>query len=229
MCPVSDLIPPRHSSRSALLLGLMAVLAMSCDKDKDTDASNGNGGSTPVVYELHLELDGAPVDHVEGSTTHNFVQGYLSICNTGITSCTCYQESIVSQPLDMNDRWSFGLIKTFDGLSGSGPGVDSVNTLCAVGPRAFGKFLWNNSSSNYDVIDGVRIEYTDAGGVKWSTDRGAADQGASGFEITEIISTGEGFGPRFKMRCAFHGVLYNDAGGSKVVSNGALFGPVIAG
>ena len=203
-----------------------ALGALSCGKEDDAPVDPGPGGGTSA-FELHLELDGADVHHLEGSSSHLFVPGAQGDCNLGLTVCTSYQESVVTDSIDVNDRWQVGLIRTFHGLPGSTPPVDSVNLMVIPGDRPFGKFLFNAGTLSYDIVDGVRLVWTDLAGVDWSTDRGSADQSTSSFTITEAQSTGDPFGPRFKFRCTFHCTLYNDVGGSKTVSNGFLFGPVI--
>ena len=202
------------------------VAVSGCAKDDD---NADDMPEPPAPFELDLELDGAVVHRVAGASGFVFVPGSQGDCNMGITVCANYQESVVSDSVDVNDRWRVGLIKTFQDLGGSLPNPDSVNTMVSLGSYPFGKFVWNSTTSQYDIVDGVRIQWTDPSGVEWSTDRGAADQSASVFTVSEKVSTGELFGPRFTFKCSFNCVLYNGTGESKGVSAGYLFGPIITG
>ncbi|MBK9274412.1 MAG: hypothetical protein IPM49_07715 [Flavobacteriales bacterium] len=208
--------------RNALVMIL--VISAGCKKEDETTTPVPDGGGASSSYALSLELDGIPV--LKTTSTDIFVPGAMGNSNMGLTVCTSYQESIVSDSVDVNDRWKVGLIKTFYGLS-STPSVDSVNTMVALGSRSYGAFLWNQSTLAYEVVDGVRVEWTDPLGVKWSTDRGTADQTGSSFSINERTSTGDPFGPRFTFKVTFNCRLYDGAGNSKQVTNGALHGPVI--
>lgn len=207
---------------SALVLVL--VIMAGCKKEDDATTPGANGVGASSSYSLSLELDGIPV--MKTTATDIFVPGAMGNSNMGLTVCTSYQESIVSDSVDVNDRWKVGLIKTFYGL-GSLPSVDSVNTMVALAARSYGAFLWNQSTLVYEVVDGVRVEWTDPLGTKWSTDRGTADQTGSNFSINENMSTGDPVGPRFTFKVIFNCRLYDDAGNSKLVTNGALHGPVI--
>lgn len=212
-------------STGACTLLAAALLASTGCKKEDTEAVPAqSGGGTTSSYSLSLELDGAPVQKT--TSTDIFVPGAMGNTNMGLTVCTSYQESVVSDSVDVNDRWKVGLIKTFYGL-GSMPSVDSVNTMVALGARSYGAFLWDQSTLSYVVQDGVRVEWTDPLGVKWSTDRGTADQTGSAFSINERNGTGNPFGPRYTFKVTFNCRLYDGAGNSKLVTNGALHGPVI--
>ncbi|MBK6627525.1 MAG: hypothetical protein IPJ87_11080 [Flavobacteriales bacterium] len=211
-----------NNVRGALVLVL--VIMAGCKKEDDATTPAANGGGYGSSYALSLELDGIPV--LKTTSTDIFVPGAMANTNMGLTVCTSYQESVVSDSVDVNDRWNVGLVKTFYGL-GSLPSVDSVNTMVALGARSYGVFLWNQSTLTYEVVDGVRVEWTDALGVKWSTDRGTADQTGSNFSINERTSTGDPFGPRFTFKVTFNCKLYDGAGNSKLVTNGALHGPLI--
>ena len=205
-------------------LVLFLLFLVGCTKEDDSSVPAEGAGGSPSSYALSLDLDGTSV--VKTTSTDIFVPGAMGNSNQDLTICTSHQESIVSDSVDVNDRWRVGLIKTFYGL-GSTPSMDSVNTMVALGARTYGAFVWNSGTLTYDISDGVRVEWTDPSGTKWSTDRGIADQTGSTFSINEVTATGEVFGPRYTFKVSFSCRLYDEAGNSKLVTNGELFGPVI--
>jgi hypothetical protein len=214
-----------HTLKAPVVGVFMLVLAVTGCKKDDTDPAPADPGlNTPSSYTLSLALDGSPV--LKTTSTDIFVPGAMGSSNMDLTVCTSHQESVVSDSVDVNDRWRVGLVKTFYGL-GSTPPVDSVNTMVALGARSYGAFVWNPGTLAYDISDGVRVEWTDPLGTNWSTDRGTADQTGSTFSINERSPTGDPFGPRYTFKVTFSCRLYDGSGNSKLVTDGELFGPVI--
>lgn len=67
---------------------------------------------------------------------------------------------------------------------------------------------------------GVAIDWTDKNGVTWSTDAGSADQTGSVFKITAVEDFPSFNAYYIKVTVEFNCKIYNDAGESKVLTNG---------
>lgn len=217
------------NSRTIAATALILTIAVGCKKDDDD--VNGSGVQPPVPEAFHFKVtvDGTEMNYTDGVSDYHILPGAMGSCDQELTECTSFQETVVSHAAYVENRWRIGLIKTFTGLSGSSPSMQQQNSMVLVGGYPWGSFINVGvfPDVDYNILDGVRIQWTDPTGVEWSTDRGNGGQEESAFYITEVVATGASDGPRFTIHCAFNCTLYNANGEAKVVTGGRHYGPII--
>ncbi len=76
------------------------------------------------------------------------------------------------------------------------------------------------------MSEGVRVEYTDADGVVWSSDRVPGTNGGS-FAITEVVATGVSSGTARQVKISFSCAMRNDDGQTFGLVNGSYTGPIV--
>ncbi len=90
--------------------------------------------------------------------------------------------------------------------------------MLTIGNHAFGK-----SNVSTSTINGASIDYTDANGKEWSSEKGS--QTGSSFSITELVDNPDDTSDKI-FKATFTCKLYDDNGGSIQVTNAVIRGKV---
>ncbi|MEM9025000.1 MAG: hypothetical protein AAGB22_14740 [Bacteroidota bacterium] len=184
--------------------GAMSLGSCSSD-DSDDDSTPTPGPTEPTGFFFQAEINGQLVQFEDG------VGLYGSGAGASSTNAGQEEQSLnLQQPFSGTNLAWVSFIQTF-----SQPVTECAQIESMFAVKAYG---YGNSNTG---VDGIVVNYIDANGTHWASDKGTAMQAASSFAVTNHDPNTDGFSERIS-RAEFACTLYDDNGNSVPLLNGKI-------
>jgi len=189
------------------------LLFSSCSKKEDDDDSSSNNNPEHIYtlsidsgWQFRATINGIDYSLADGNNATSYL----------INDAFSFQGSIMyNYGSILQGSSAFEMIR-WGHQYPSGQVMQDQDFLNYFAPRTY--------TFSREQLNRIAIQFTDESGETWSTDRGAALQGGSEFQIIDVTQV-QGI-PDFMIRvyCRFRCFLYNDSGDSKILNNGEYVG-----
>ena len=200
----------------------MTLIALvSCKKDKNEEEEEEDNNEPTSAFFFQATIDGTVITFEDG------VNGYGNGANDASGGSLggdyqVVQNSITMVPLSSKAYGMFGLMKTFDtSNTWEEPSGTEVEAMFSVKSYTYGV-----RDDMATPVNGAVVEYLDASGTLWSSDRGSAGQSGSTFEITEHTANSDGYSHKIS-KAKFSCTLYDDNGNTLSLTNGVSKGRTV--
>lgn len=206
--------------RNLLLpLSLCVFLLAGCKKDEEDSTPPANNTPPPPAFNLTLNGSQGVQMVVNGSL--------ITIGESGVFLPFYQEDGVINTSPELSTRfYGAGL---YDATADANAFLMQLGTLEFDGPAVITEDFWNFFATGVRAygpatagLDGLELEWTDGGGVIWSTRCGPGTQSGSVFTITEVATSEDKMGPIARIKASFNCNLYNCSTGAAMVVSSAV-------